>query len=501
MGKSETFQDLSLMPPGEGQELGRWLYTELRTAILDGRLKRGTRMPSTRSLAKQYALARGTVTAVFDSLHSEGYIGARVGSGSYVAFELPDDSLVGPQGRPSPAVDPSKAVLSNRGRDAVEGMHLLPPSHSLGRAFRAYEPAIDLFPVNLWSRVAGRVLRNAPRSLYGQGDACGYLPLRKAIAEYVGAARGVHCNAGQVIVTSGAQQALDLVARMLIDAGDPVWMEDPGYPGAVYVLRAAGAQIIPVPVDHDGLIVEEARKVEPRAKLAYVTPANQFPVGIAMSVERRLELLDWATQADAWIIEDEYDAEYRYQGRPVPALQSMDRSGCVIYIGTFTKMLFNSLRLGFMVVPERVSRAFVAARALLDRHPPTLDQAILAEFILDGHFGHHVRQMRQTYACRMTALSEAAGDRLSGKLDVVQADSGMRTVAWIKTGQTDTEVAERARSHGLELSALSEFTIRHARPSALVLGFAGCPKAELERGVGVLANVLEDREVGVTGSP
>lgn len=490
MAKSETFQDLSLTPLAEDQELGRWLYAELRTAILDGRLKRGARMPSTRSLAKQYSLARGTVTAAFDSLHSEGYIGARVGSGSYVALELPDDSLLSPRKCPAALADPSQATLSNRGRNAVEGLHLLPPSHSLGRAFRSYEPAIDLFPVNLWSRVAGRVLRKAPRSLYGQGDACGYLPLRRAIAEYVGVARGVHCNAGQVIVTSGAQQALDLASRMLIDPGDPIWMEDPGYPGAAFALRAAGAQIIPVPVDSEGLNIEEARGQAPHARLVYVTPANQFPLGTTMSTGRRRDLLDWAAHENGWIIEDEYDAEYRYSGSPLPALQGMDGSGCVIYVGTFTKMLFNSLRLGFMVVPERVAGAFIAARALLDRHPPTLDQAILAEFILDGHFGHHVRRMRQTYGRRMTALYEAARQRLTGKLEVVQADAGMRTVAWIKTHQSDKEVAERARSHGLELTALSEFTICHRRASALVLGFAGCTTAELRRGVDVLGTVL-----------
>ena len=497
MAKSEAFQDLSLMPPGENQELGRWLYTELRAAILDGRLKRGTRMPSTRSLARQYALSRGTVTAAFENLQSEGYIGTRVGSGSYVALDLPDELLAGARDRAAPPARPSRAGLSNRGREAVEGVRLLPASHSLGRAFRSYEPAIDLFPVNLWSRVAGRVLRQAQRSLYGQGDAQGYLPLRKAIAEHVGATRGVRCDAGQVIVTSGAQQALDLLARMLVDPGDPIWMEDPGYPGAIFAFRAAGARIVPVPVDQDGLDVEEARRQEPRAKLAYVTPANQFPLGIAMSARRRRELLDWAVQEDAWIVEDEYDAEYRYYGRPRPALQSMDGAGCVIYVGTFTKMLFNSLRLGFMVVPERVAEPFVAARTLLDRHPPTLDQAILAEFILDGHFGHHVRRMRQTYARRMAALSEAARHRLDGLLDVDYADSGMRTIAWIRTGQADREVAELARAHGLELAALSELTIRHARPGALVLGFAGCSAEELKRGVDVLGGVLEGRREAV----
>lgn len=491
MAKFETFQDLSLMPPGEGQELGRWLYSELRSAILDGRLKRGSRMPSTRSLAKQYTLARGTVSAAFDSLHSEGYIGTRVGSGSYVSLELPDESIVSKRGRAATPQQSSKASLSNRGRDAVDGMRLLPASHSLGRAFRSYEPAIDLFPVNLWSRVAGRVLRNAPRSLYGQGDARGYLPLRKAIAEYVGSARGVRCNADQVIVTSGAQQALDLIARMLVDPGDPVWVEDPGYPGAVYALRAAGGRIIPIAVDQDGFNIEQACREAPPAKMAYVTPANQFPLGIAMSHTRRLELLDWAVDQHAWIVEDEYDAEYRYSGPPQPALQSMDNAGCVIYVGTFTKMLFNSLRLGFLVVPERIAEAFATARSSMDRHPPTLDQAILAEFIMEGHFGHHVRRMRQTYLRRMTALLDIAGRRLGGLLEVVQADSGMRTMAWIKTGERDSEVAERSRSHGLELAALSEFTIQHSRPGALVLGFAGCAMAELQRGVEVLAGVLE----------
>ena len=496
MAKSETFQDLSLMPPGEGQELGRWLYSELRAAILDGRLKPGLRMPSTRSLAKQYALSRGTVTAAFDTLHSEGYLGTQVGSGTYVAFDPPDEAVpTAPNGDSAPTPQ-SNATLSNRGREAVHGVRLLPASHSLGRAFRAYEPAIDLFPVNLWSRIAGRVLRQAPRSLYGQGDARGYLPLRRAIAEYVGAARGVRCHDNQIIVTSGAQQALDLVSRLLVDPGDPVWMEDPGYSGALFAFRAAGARIIPVPVDEDGLNiaglnVAEERKQEAHAKLAYVTPANQFPLGIAMSTARRRELLDWARREDAWIIEDEYDAEYRYSGPPLPSLQSMDGSGCVIYIGTFTKMLFNSLRLGFMVVPERVADAFAAARALLDRHPPTLDQAILAEFILEGHFGHHVRRMRQTYARRMAALRDAARQRLGGMLDVAHAESGMRTVAWIETGQSDSEVVARARVRGLELSAISEFTIRHAHPSGLVLGFAGCTAGELHRGVDVLASVLE----------
>jgi len=500
MGKSETFQDLSLRPPAEGQELGRWLYSELRAAILDARLKPGSRMPSTRGLAKQYALARGTVAAAFEQLKNEGYVEATVGAGTFVSASLPDESLPIQSGPPDPVIEQSKAGLSLRGQSAVDGVRLLPASHSVGRAFRSYEPAIDLFPVALWSRVAGRVLRNAPRSLYGQGDARGYLPLRRAIAEYIGPARGVRCHADQIVITSGTQQGLDLVARLLLDPGDSVWLEDPGYPGALFAFRAAGANIVPVPVDREGLIVEDARNQQTAARLAYVTPANQFPLGVTMSPPRRAELLDWAAGQDAWIIEDEYDAEYRYSGPPLPSLQSLDRTGCVIYVGTFTKMLFNALRLGFIVLPERLVEPFAAARSFLDRHPPTLEQAILADFIMEGHFGHHVRRMRQIYARRSHALCDAS-HRLAGTLDVMQPASGMRTLGWVRTGQTDSEVARCARSLGLEVAALSDFTLRHSQPSALILGFAGCSAAELKRGVDVLESAMEIFQEGMSVSP
>ncbi|MEW5979106.1 MAG: PLP-dependent aminotransferase family protein [Acidobacteriota bacterium] len=491
MAKAETFQDLSLAPPRDGQELWRWLYTALRAAILDGRLKPGTRLPSTRSLAKQYGLSRGTVSTAFDQLHSEGYTQTEVGAGTFVALELPDVSMTARRlGRVHQPLRPTSG-LSKGAKKMIEGVRPLPASRSLGKAFRTHEPAIDLFPVNLWARVAGRVLRRSPRSLYGQGDAGGYRPLRKAIAEYLGASRGVHCDAGQILITSGSQQGLDLVARIFLDPGDRVWIEDPCYPGARFALRATGARLIPVPVDQQGLNVGTARKLAPHARMAYVTPANQFPLGVTMSLERRLSLLDWAASHHALIIEDDYDAEYRYLGPPVAALQSLDRSGCVLYIGTFTKLLFNALRLGFLVVPERFVQAFEAARTFIDRHAPTLDQAILAEFILEGYFGHHVRRMRRTYAERLSQLEEAAREHLGGLMDVTHATAGMRTIGWLKTASSDTAVAARARSLGLELSALSSFTTRHSHPPALVLGFAGCGGSELRRGVRVLAAVLQ----------
>jgi GntR family transcriptional regulator / MocR family aminotransferase len=490
MSKEGTFQDLVLNAPSGQQHLWRWLYAELRGAILDGRLKPGTRMPSTRSLGMQYSLSRGTVVAAFDQLQAEGYTRTEVGSGTYVASGVPDGFLSAARRPAALSLPTSKAALSKRAQQFLKNVEVTPASHSIGKAFRAYEPAIDLFPVDLWARVASRVLRRAPRSLYAHGNAAGYRPLCRAIAEYVGASRGVHCSPEQIIVTAGAQQSLDLIGRFLLTAGDRVWMEDPGYSGALQTLRATGARIVPVPVDRDGLIVKAGLKLAPKAKLAYVTPANQFPMGVIMSADRRLELLRWAANSNAWIIEDEYDAEYRYSGRPVAALQALDSSGCVIYVGTFTKMLFNALRLGFMVLPERLIEAFAAARSLVDRHPPTLDQAILAEFITEGHFGHHVRRMRQSYAERIEVLKDAADRHLNGVLDIVHAGAGIRTLGWLKTWKSDQDAARQARKFGLEVETLSMFTTKYKQPPALILGFACCNPAELRRGVSVLATAL-----------
>lgn len=490
MAKADTFQDLALNEHKSHQELWRWLYTELRAAILDGRLKAGARLPSSRSLAAQYGLARGTVVAAFRQLQAEGYAVTEVGAGTHVAMNLPDRSLNSAAVRPKIRQAMSRATLSKRAQETLRGASLLPAPNSVSKAFRSFEPAIDLFPVELWARVASRVLRHAPRSLYGHGSAAGYMPLRRAIAEYIGSSRAVRCTPQQVIITSGAQQGLDLVMRFLFDPGDKVWMEDPGYPGAVQAVRAASGQIVAVPVDHDGMNVHEARRLAPHARLAYVTPANQFPLGVTLSAARRVELLNWAVSAGAWIIEDEYDAEYRYHGRPVASLQSLDRSGSVIYVGTFTKMLFNALRLGFIVVPERLIEAFEIGKSYVDRHAPTLDQAILAEFITEGHFGHHVRRMRQIYAERMAVLKEAAEEHLTGRVEVDDAIAGMRTVAWLKGRISDTKAAQHARQLGLEVSPLSAFSLQHRQRPALILGFAGCSPSELRRGVSVLKAAL-----------
>ena len=342
--------------------------------------------------------------------------------------------------------------------------------------------------------MASRVLRRAPRSLYGHGSAVGYLPLRRAIAEYVGGSRGVRCSAEQIIITSGTQQALDLIGRFLLSSGDQVWMEDPGYSRALQTFRATGARIVAVPVDADGLIVKAGRKLAPKAKLVYVTPANQFPMGVTMSADRRLELLRWAASVNAWIVEDEYDARVSLLRPSCGGFpQTLDSSGCVIYVGAFTKMLFNALRLGFIILPERLVEEFAAARSLVDLHPPTLDQAILAEFITEGHFGHHLRRMRQTYAERIDVLKTAADKHLDGVLDVVHAGAGIRTLGWLKTWKSDRDAAQQAQKLGLEVTPLSLFTTKHEQPPALMLGFAGCNPAELRRGISVIATALRSR--------
>lgn len=447
-------------------------------------------MPSTRGLAQQYECSRGTIVTAFEHLQDEGYLETRKGAGTFVALALPEDTTPGARIRARQGKRMSAAGLSKRGSETVRRVSILPASRSVGKAFRGYEPAIDLFPIDLWARLTARVARRAPRSFYGQGDARGHALLRKAIAEYVGSARGVNCPSDHVIITAGAQQALDLCARMLLDPNDRVCMEDPGYPGAASAFKAAGGRIAYIPVDNEGLRVDALMACSGHIRAVYTTPSNQFPLGVTMALNRRLQLLRWALEQGAWVIEDEFDAEYRYFGRPVPALKSLDDSGSVIYVGTFTKMLFTSLRLGFMIVPERLVDAFAAARYVTDRHSPTLEQAVLAEFILEGHFGHHIRHMRQVYSERCHVLVEAAERRLSGKLEVEMAASGMRTIGWLKTREKDSLVAERARAAGLEVTSLSQFTHRYTHPAGLVLGFGGSPPSELRRGVDVLASIL-----------
>jgi GntR family transcriptional regulator/MocR family aminotransferase len=318
----------------------------------------------------------------------------------------------------------------------------------------------------------------------------GYRPLREAVADYLNTSRGVHCSPEQVLIISGVQEALDRAAHLLLDPGEPVWMEDPGYPGAAVVFRSVGAKICAVPVDAEGLDLEQGRRRWGRARLVYVTPAHQYPLGVTMSLRRRLELLEWARRAGTCVFEDDYDSEYRYSGRPVPALQGLDRAGVVLFAGSFSAVLFPSLRLGYLVVPSDLVDTFAAAESVSTHHPPLMEQAVLCDFIREGHFARHVRRMRELYAERRAVLLDCARRRLAGMLEIPGVDAGMQTVGWLRRGINAERVAPAAARLGVEVVPLSRYALGRRRMNGVILGFAAVEPREIRRGVEQLALVL-----------
>jgi len=499
--------ELALAPRPDGTSLQRWLYNELRSAILTGRLSPGARLPSTRDFAARFALSRGTVMAAFSQLAAEGYLAGAVGRGSFVASELPDrridiserTSLRKRDGRSS-AHDRNGdndggprlhgIALSARGRLLARTAFQVSGRASPARAFRAGQPDLDAFPFALWARLAAKRSRSTRRDLLGDGEAQGYRPLREAIAGYVRMSRGISCTADSVIVLGSVQQAIDLSARLLLDPGDAAWIEDPGYPGARFVLEAAGARVVGVPVDARGIDVEWARQHVPDARLAYVTAGRQAPLGPPLALERRLSLLEWARDGDSIIIEDDYDSEYRFEGNPLAAMKSLDHDGNVIYCGTFSKLLFPALRTAYAILPDRFVDPFVAALSLTARHVPLDQQSVLHEFIADGHFGRHIRRMRMLYGERAEALKMAADRHLSGLLDVPRIIAGLDAVAFLPPGVDDAAMARCAARERIETRPLSLYAIDRPAPPGLVLGFASVGSEAIESAAVNLARVL-----------
>ena len=489
VAKTATAFDLVLGARTSGARVSRWLCDELRSAILNGRLRRGRRLPSTRELARCFSVSRGTVVTAFEQLHAEGYLESKTGRGTYVNTLLPED-LLHPQKTAGKRVTlkNSPKLLSRY----AQRLPLLPPFQSRpARAFRAAEAGLDVFPLTLWAQISSRRLRRATRSLLSDADPCGYRPLREAIADYLGTARGLRCTSDQVIVVAGIQQGLDLTARIVLDPSDSVWVEDPCFPGVVAMFAALGATVIPVPVDAQGLKVKEGLRRCLTAKLAYVTPAHQFPLGPTMSLERRLELLDWANRSRALIFEDDYDSEYRYSGRPIPALQGQDRADSVLLAGSFSKLLFPSLRLGYLVVPVSLRDKFAAARFVMDRHSAVMDQAIMCDFIMDGHFGRHIRRMRQVYAERLAALRSSVASRIGDLMTIPNTEAGVQTVGWLERGLNAEAIAKTVLENNVEVLPLSRFAIRSAPRPGLLLGFGAVDKREILRGVDCLASALK----------
>ena len=466
-------QVLVRLDPQAREPLQSQLCASLRRAIRDGVLRPGTRLPSSRALAADLRISRTTAVLAFDQLAAEGVVEMRAGSGAFVTGDLPDDRER-PVRRdlpvPHPPLSRRGAALAStpRASTKVEGP---PPPFRLGT------PALDCVPLPAWTRLAARRLRSLTMGQLDYGDPGGWMPLRRAIADYVRRVRGASCTPEQVIVVSGAQHGLELVCRVLLDPGDAAWLEEPGYTGARAALIGAGARIASIPVTDEGIDVHAGSRRAPRARLAYVTPSHQFPLGVAMSLPRRLELLSWARCAGAWIVEDDYDCSFHYGSRPMPCLQGLDPDGRVIYVGTFSKSLFPAMRLGYVIVPSDLAAAFVGAHRASDLHSPLLEQAVLADFMADGSFERHLRRMRGEYQRRLAALTEAAARHASGLLTLRPVTTGLHAVADLHADVDDEAVCREARMRGVEVMPLSFYAFDRRRKPArgLVLGFAAVP--------------------------
>ncbi|AFE09460.1 GntR family transcriptional regulator [Corallococcus coralloides DSM 2259] len=470
------------------------LFEGIRARILAGALAPGLRLPSSRQLATELEVARSTVLQALDALTAEGYLVAQAGSCTRVAPELP--ILAGDRshepGLPAAArassVGPRLAASARALKASLVGA---PRLGAAPRAFRPGVPALDLFPTALWARTVSRVHARASTGLLDGGDPSGNAPLREAIATHVSVSRGVRCSSAQVFITAGTQQAFDEVLRLALNRGDSVWVEDPGYPGARRAVLAAGGRPVPIPVDGDGLDVGAGLARAPRARVALVAPSHQYPLGVTLSLARRMALLQWAERTRALIIEDDYDSEFRHRGRPLTALQGLDDAGCVVYVGTFSKSMFPGLRLGFLVVPPSLVDVFSAARASAPAPASTMEQAALAVFLAEGHFARHLRRMRAAYRERGEALLEALHSDCSGVLTPSPCDTGMQVCASLAAPLSDLHVRDGAARLGVEVAALSDYSLGRRRESGLVFGFGGVRPDDMRAGTRALARAIE----------
>jgi GntR family transcriptional regulator/MocR family aminotransferase len=477
--------DKLALDPTLDQPLHRQLYAKLRGAILSGQLPPGQRVPATRGLAEQLGLARNTVARAYDDLLSEGYLEGRVGAGTFVS-----EALVGrPVREPAAAAagwTPRLSAWAVRALDrgAVTGADPPAPPRL---DFRPGRPDWDAFPRRVWWRLLGRRLRAG--ELRGYPDPAGYPALREAIADHLAASRAVICRPAQVAIVNGTQQAIDLLGRLLISPGDRVVVEDPGYPEARRVLAAYGAEIVPVPVDGRGLRAE-ALPTDGGARLVYVTPSHQFPAGVTLSLDRRLSLLEWARRHGALVIEDDYDAEFRYAGRPVESLQGLDRAGRVVYLGTFSSVLFPPLRVGYAVLPPGLVEPFVATKWLADRGTGALEQQALADFLVDGHFSRHLRRMRRLGRSRRDALLGSLRQHLGSAAAPPLAETGTHLLLPLR-GVDEATALREAAGRGVGVYPVAPHYLNPASaPPGLLLGYASLSESAIEEGVRRLGDAL-----------
>jgi len=479
-----------------GKPLYRQIYEGYRNAIVERRLRACQRLPSTRSLAAELGISRLAVLNAFEQLLAEGYFESRTGSGTFVARTLPEEVLrpgrnaPGPF-RPSPPASRRVAarVSSVRRRD--------PRPWWIGRGpFSIAEPPVDRFPSKIWSSLVARHSRGSDALFRPDGGALGLTSLREAVAGYLRTARAVRCEADQVMITGGSQPALDLAARVLLDDDAAAWVEEPGYFGIRKVLALAGVRAVPVPVDEGGIDVAAGIALAPRARAAFVTPSHQFPLGVTMSASRRLQLLDWARRTGAWIVEDDYDSEYRFGNLPIASLQGLDRDDRVVYVGTFTKILFPALRIGYLVLPRDLISDFADVRSATAFFQPTLPQAVLADFIREEQFSRHIRRIRIVCRERRAALVEEIRRELAGELEIVGDEAGMYLTATLERRGDDRAIALRAAEEGLWVAPLSDAYEGETRRAGLILGYGGSDVGQIRKGVAALRRVIESVERG-----
>jgi GntR family transcriptional regulator/MocR family aminotransferase len=437
------------LDPADTDPLFLQIAARVRSAVVMGQIAPGARLPSARALAVQLAVGRSTVEAAYALLATEGAVDARAGGGTIIA------------GTAGSRIEHTPFMFSASHRADVPAA--LP--------FRGGLPALDAFPRKLWTNLTIQATRATQPTDLAQTDPSGLPALRAAVAAYLGASRGIRCSAAQVIITGGYQGALSLVRGVLLKPGDAVWMEDPGYALARQALDTGGARVVPVRVDQDGLRVTSGIAAAPKARLAVVTPCHQYPTGVPLSLPRRLELLAWAEDAGSWILEDDYDSEFRYAGRPLPSLKSLDRGQRVLYAGSFSKVLFPALRLGYLVVPPELTAACLRAARLLSLGQPVLEQAVTAAFMQKGHFTKHVRRMRALYGDRLRAVAEALDTAFGNRIVLDAGTGGMHLMARFPGTSNDTGLVKRAAAAGLGPSALSALTVAHDQGQGLLLGF------------------------------
>jgi GntR family transcriptional regulator / MocR family aminotransferase len=457
--------------------LNRQIYDGYRDAILRGDLRPGQQIPSSRTLATEIGISRFPILDAYAQLLTEGYFESRTGAGTFVSGALPDQLTSVPHSSDaSPDIDSGHREVSRR-TTLLPRFEDTPWRHGWG-PFGVHQPALDQFPFRIWSSLIARHSLSPRANAIHHVDPLGLEQFRNVISTYLRNARGVRCNPGQIMIVSGSQQALDITSRVLLDPGDSVWMEEPGYQLTRAVLLGAGCRLVPVPVDHEGMNVAAGIKLSRKARAAFVSPSHQYPLGVTMSASRRLHLLNWAHSSGAWIIEDDYDSEYRYGSMPIASLQGLDRNSRVIYIGTLSKVLFASLRLGYIVIPPDLVDRFVTVRIAMDIFPPYLPQEVLTDFINEGHFARHIRKMRLLYNQRRSALVDSVRKELGDQLEIHGAEAGMHLTVTLPEGFRDVEIATRVARDRVWLWPLSPSYQGTNKRHGFVLGF-GSSQVEL----------------------